>query len=57
MRFAPGIDIRTHLDRILRYFEILDFLNFLFVGSPKIGPVEISMGFEISKLGLDQRKI
>ena len=49
MCFAPGIDIRTHLDRILRYFEILDFLNFLFVGPPKIGPVEISTGPEISK--------
>ena len=49
MRFAPGIDIRTHLDRILRYFEILDFLNFLFVGPPKIGPVEIFTGLEISK--------
>ena len=49
MLFAPKIDIITHLDRILRYFEILDFLNFLFVGPPKIGPVEISTGPEISK--------
>ena len=49
MRFAPGIDIRIHLERILRYFEILDFFDFLFVGSPKIGPVEIFTGFEISK--------
>ena len=49
MRLAPGIDIRTHLDRILRYFEILDFFEFLFVGPPKIGPVEISTGPEISK--------
>ena len=49
MRFAPGIDIRTHLERILRHFEILDFSNFLFVGSSKIEPAEISMGLEISK--------
>ena len=49
MRFAPGIDIKIHLERILKYFEILDFSTFLFVGSPKIGLVEISTGLEISK--------
>ena len=35
MRFAPGIDIRTHLERILRYFEILDFLEFFICGFTK----------------------
>ena len=49
MRFAPGIDIRTHLERSLRHFEILDFFEFLFVGSSKMGPAEIFMGLEISK--------
>ena len=49
MRFAPGIDVRTYLERILRHFEILDFLTFLFVDSPKFGLVEISTGLEISK--------
>ena len=34
MRFAPGINIRIHLDRILKHFEIFVFLSFLFVGHP-----------------------
>ena len=41
--------IKTHLERILRHFEILDFSIFLFVGSSKIGPIEISTGLEISQ--------
>ena len=35
MRFAPGIDIITYLERILRYFEILDFLEFFICGFTK----------------------
>ena len=47
--FAPEIDIRTHLDRILRYFEKIDFFDFFVCGFTKYGPVEISTGLEISK--------
>ena len=35
MRFAPGINIRTHLDRILKHFEIFVFFDFLICGSSK----------------------
>ena len=35
MRFAPGIDIRTLQERILRHFEILDFLDFFICGLTK----------------------
>ena len=35
MRFAPGIDIRTHLERILRHFEILDFFELFICGFTK----------------------
>ena len=38
MRFAPGIDIRTHLERILRHFEILDFFEFFICGFTKNRP-------------------
>ena len=47
--FAPEIDIRTHLDRIVRYFEKIDFFDFFMCGFTKYGPVEISTGVEISK--------
>ena len=38
MRFAPGIDIRIHLERILRHFEILDFFDIFICGFTKIRP-------------------
>ena len=49
MRFATGIDIRIHLDRISRYVEILDFFEFFIVGSTQNRTRKISTSLEISK--------
>ena len=48
-RFAPGFDIFTHLEAILRKFKKIDFFKFFICGFTKNRPVEISTGPEISK--------
>ena len=47
-RCAPKIIILSIIDHILNNFQKIDFFDFLFVGPPKMGPVEYSMGLEIS---------
>ena len=44
--FAPGFDIFIHLEAILRNSKKIDFLNFSFVGSPKMQNLEKMMIFD-----------